>query len=127
MFFITTVIAIIQNVSTNFKKVKTAAIMCFKVSFQKGNLKDDTVTHSFMSSSGVCGSATYKKELSKVVSIEHMNNLLTLVGPQARSPEVSPGEGSGERTTGTNHRERSHRDFSGKALCNTALFVFLPD
>lgn len=47
MFFITTVIAIIQNVSANFKKVKTAAIMCFKVSFQKGNLKDDTVTQFY--------------------------------------------------------------------------------
>lgn len=63
--------------------------------------------------------------MCEVVFIEYINYLLTLVHPQARSPEGSPGEGSGERTTGANHWERSQRDFPGKALYHTHSIHFV--
>lgn len=63
--------------------------------------------------------------MCKVVLIEYMNDLLAVVRPQARSPEGSAGEGGGERSAGANHWERSQRDFPGKALQNTHLFIFV--
>lgn len=60
----------------------------------------------------------------KLRVFEYGNELVAPVCPQARSPEDSAGEGSGERTTGTNHRERSQRHLPGNALYSTVFLIF---
>ena len=56
--------------------------------------------------------------------LEYGHELVAPVRPQARSPEDGAGEGGGERTTGTNHRERSQRDLPGTVLHSTVSLRF---